>query len=105
MFGADHVQPFEQRYRRRQQRFDADRALPRERLAFEALRLAFPIPADVEMQPHVRVRIHIFDAAPFLGAVDRQPQLFDELALERFCLLYTSPSPRDLSTSRMPSSA
>ena len=23
----------------------------------------------------------------------------------RFCLLYTSPSPRDLSTSRMPSSA
>ena len=28
--------------------------------------------------------------------------LSDEL---RFCLLYTSPSPRDLSTSRMPSSA
>ena len=26
-------------------------------------------------------------------------------ALARFCLLYTSPSPRDLSTSRMPSSA
>ena len=26
-------------------------------------------------------------------------------ALHRFCLLYTSPSPRDLSTSRMPSSA
>ena len=25
--------------------------------------------------------------------------------LYRFCLLYTSPSPRDLSTSRMPSSA
>ena len=25
--------------------------------------------------------------------------------LVRFCLLYTSPSPRDLSTSRMPSSA
>ena len=25
--------------------------------------------------------------------------------LNRFCLLYTSPSPRDLSTSRMPSSA
>ena len=27
------------------------------------------------------------------------------VALLRFCLLYTSPSPRDLSTSRMPSSA
>ena len=26
-------------------------------------------------------------------------------ALHTFCLLYTSPSPRDLSTSRMPSSA
>ena len=28
-----------------------------------------------------------------------------EKARERICLLYTSPSPRDLSTSRMPSSA
>ena len=27
------------------------------------------------------------------------------LPLVKFCLLYTSPSPRDLSTSRMPSSA
>ena len=31
-------------------------------------------------------------------------QLFDK-GLLRTCLLYTSPSPRDLSTSRMPSSA
>ena len=29
----------------------------------------------------------------------------DAVALSLFCLLYTSPSPRDLSTSRMPSSA
>ena len=28
-----------------------------------------------------------------------------DIAKDRFCLLYTSPSPRDLSTSRMPSSA
>ena len=28
-----------------------------------------------------------------------------EIALREDCLLYTSPSPRDLSTSRMPSSA
>ena len=28
-----------------------------------------------------------------------------EAVLKSFCLLYTSPSPRDLSTSRMPSSA
>ena len=28
-----------------------------------------------------------------------------EIAMDCICLLYTSPSPRDLSTSRMPSSA
>ena len=38
------------------------------------------------------------DSASRLLRVDRQ-------ALARLCLLYTSPSPRDLSTSRMPSSA
>jgi len=32
-----------------------------------------------------------------------QQNMFDGLV--KFCLLYTSPSPRDLSTSRMPSSA
>ena len=32
-------------------------------------------------------------------------QLATHPALDRTCLLYTSPSPRDLSTSRMPSSA
>ena len=32
-------------------------------------------------------------------------QMFTLRAIPDFCLLYTSPSPRDLSTSRMPSSA
>ena len=32
-------------------------------------------------------------------------QLFSESVAVIICLLYTSPSPRDLSTSRMPSSA
>ena len=32
-------------------------------------------------------------------------ELSEEEALRYICLLYTSPSPRDLSTSRMPSSA
>ena len=32
-------------------------------------------------------------------------QQFSAVPLNLFCLLYTSPSPRDLSTSRMPSSA
>ena len=31
--------------------------------------------------------------------------LLDDASLESFCLLYTSPSPRDTVTSRMPSSA
>ena len=39
--------------------------------------------------------------------IDRPPNNFFDLSLIRdmACLLYTSPSPRDLSTSRMPSSA
>ena len=36
--------------------------------------------------------------APAAAVVEMERQM-------RFCLLYTSPSPRDLSTSRMPSSA
>ena len=36
------------------------------------------------------------------GTVQRIPGMYDKL---QACLLYTSPSPRDLSTSRMPSSA
>ena len=35
-----------------------------------------------------------------------EPNYFDPfLMLDEFCLLYTSPSPRDLDLSRMPSSA
>ena len=36
---------------------------------------------------------------------DEEDQQTDEFEHVRICLLYTSPSPRDLSTSRMPSSA
>ena len=36
---------------------------------------------------------------------DLKVQLFERHARGLTCLLYTSPSPRDLSTSRMPSSA
>ena len=40
-------------------------------------------------------------------AIGKEPQKgpSDEDAKNKTCLLYTSPSPRDLSTSRMPSSA
>ena len=36
---------------------------------------------------------------------DKLSQMFNQLWQWTTCLLYTSPSPRDLSTSRMPSSA
>ena len=47
----------------------------------------------------------------FVGALDEHPEmncvlcLFEGGTTGAACLLYTSPSPRDLSTSRMPSSA
>ena len=40
----------------------------------------------------------------FYETVER-PQLIEVTALDRDCLLYTSPSPRDVEESRMPSSA
>ena len=45
--------------------------------------------------------------AGFAGSTADALTLFERLEakLEKHCLLYTSPSPRDLSTSRMPSSA
>ena len=42
----------------------------------------------------------IASAASFAG-----PKVEFKTTMGSFCLLYTSPSPRDLSTSRMPSSA
>ena len=46
----------------------------------------------------------------FNEAISIEPEVWDfwfskGSALSELCLLYTSPSPRDLSTSRMPSSA
>ena len=45
--------------------------------------------------------IHVAGVGNALDSTD----LTSRYELDRFCLLYTSPSPRDLSTSRMPSSA
>ena len=46
-----------------------------------------------------------FDLPLDLQGTDFQQQAWNALARIPYCLLYTSPSPRDLSTSRMPSSA
>ena len=48
---------------------------------------------------HIKDRV--FDAVAFSATVEEDHPLTNYIP----CLLYTSPSPRDLSTSRMPSSA
>ena len=45
---------------------------------------------------------NVIDCEPVIGYLHRG---MEKIAENRTCLLYTSPSPRDLSTSRMPSSA
>ena len=50
-------------------------------------------------------RVLLDDSPANAPARARAAEAFRALAQSRRCLLYTSPSPRDLSTSRMPSSA
>ena len=61
---------------------------------------------DVELMENDKVRVTIsptYSGCPAMDLIEEQIGI----ALRRagICLLYTSPSPRDLSTSRMPSSA
>ena len=56
----------------------------------------------------VRCGIAIYGLAPspaLAGRIALQPAMSLRAQVSHVCLLYTSPSPRDLSTSRMPSSA
>ena len=69
-----------------------------------------PISALVDITNYItydRARpLHFYDLDKVQGAITvrrAKDEAFD--ALDDNCLLYTSPSPRDLSTSRMPSSA
>jgi len=48
---------------------------------------------------------NLIDQAVILAAAERDPDMLVLVDEAYSCLLYTSPSPRDLSTSRMPSSA
>ena len=63
------------------------------------------IPAGKDLPNDVYVAIEIpANHVPIKYEIDKD---MDALVVDRFmaCLLYTSPSPRDLSTPRMPSSA
>ena len=46
--------------------------------------------------------VHDVDSSLNIHTIEVVPEIYDQ---NKICLLYTSPSPRDLSTSRMPSSA
>ena len=54
---------------------------------------------------HVGLRGFIFPLATAAKYLQKETIIPNDVDEPVFCLLYTSPSPRDLSTSRMPSSA
>ena len=60
-----------------------------------------PIAQQISQQSKWRIDTYTRDDCDVLN-----PDHFDRLFLDKYdCLLYTSPSPRDLARSRMPSSA
>ena len=58
-----------------------------------------------EPEGNLTAIIDTVEESGLLDAMMDEPLLMALAALVLGCLLYTSPSPRDLSTSRMPSSA
>ena len=60
-------------------------------------------PFNVLMQQAVKLKTHVhkIDRVRF----DAWPKFYQNTAFVKDCLLYTSPSPRDRTRSRMPSSA
>ena len=55
--------------------------------------------------PNIAVNVLFVSEKKEIESLECMQILFEELEPLYCCLLYTSPSPRDLSTSRMPSSA
>ena len=78
--------------------YDEDRIFSRSRVIAVAI--------DARAQRYPEETRFIYE--PFRGLEDQyrfKPRVWDDVVRNYNCLLYTSPSPRDLSTSRMPSSA
>ena len=69
------------------------------RSSVEGLKKIDPLPWSQKMTKQVDAQIK--------GVKDLVTQLknFEKISKDNFCLLYTSPSPRDRTRSRMPSSA
>ena len=64
---------------------------------------------DVKISKEI-VTAHCPNTGSMIGLLDKGNEVYllpnnDPKRKLKYCLLYTSPSPRDLSTSRMPSSA
>ena len=51
------------------------------------------------------ITIHVYDLAGYRAAMQVRKNCPIKIILSQLCLLYTSPSPRDATLSRMPSSA
>ena len=56
----------------------------------------------IEAEPK---NINYWNSLFYVISVDRYLQCNEEITISNYCLLYTSPSPRDSCASRMPSSA
>ena len=80
---------------------DLDRAYLQDLKSLGVNRLSIGIQSFFEQELEFMNRSHNADQAH--QCIENESKYFDELSID--CLLYTSPSPRDLSTSRMPSSA
>lgn len=96
---AQLVQPLQEWNGGWQQGLDFEASLPCKCLSLKALRFTLPIPADVEMEPHVRMGVDVFNAAPRFRREDLHTEFFEKFALER---LENRLAPLDLATREFP---
>ena len=64
-----------------------------------------PLEFRRKVESEMRFNLVVHDPETLFNIIDQQRRDQSVIEANDACLLYTSPSPRDLSTSRMPSSA